>query len=122
MPALKLEVDTHHPDKAKAEETPKRKLFAHLDKLDCPVMPKITLPTEDSLYKEVIEHSNMLYVVVLLGGYNREHVNESLTCNKGAIAFFSRAPAEGLAVQQSDEEFNITIAKSVNDVYRASIR
>ena len=122
VPILEPEVDIHCPDKAEAEAILKRELIAHLDKLDRPVMLKITLPTQDNLYKEIIEHPNMLRVVALSGGYSREHANELLARNKGVIASFSRALAEGLSAQQSDEEFNRTIDKSVDDVYQASIQ
>ena len=122
MPILEPEVDIHCPDKVGAERILKRELLAHLDQMDRPVMLKITLPTEDNFYKEVIEHPNMLRVVALSGGYSREHANELLARNKGIIASFSRALAEGLTAQQTDAEFNTTIDKSVDDVYQASIR
>jgi fructose-bisphosphate aldolase class I len=37
------------------------------------------------------------------------------------IASFSRALAEGLTAQQSDEEFNKTLKAAVDKIYQASI-
>lgn len=122
VPILEPEVDIHCPDKAKAEEILKAEILKQLDQLSEPVMLKITLPTVDNYYKEIIEHPNMLRVVALSGGYSREHANELLARNKGVIASFSRALAEGLSAQQSEEEFNAVIAQSIDDVYQASIQ
>ena len=76
MPILEPEVDIHCPDKAKAEEILKKELLAELDKQKEPVMLKITLPTVDNFYKEVVEHPMMLRVVALSGGYSREEAND----------------------------------------------
>ena len=60
-------------------------------------------------------------VVALSGGYSREHANDLLSQNKGLIASFSRALAEGLSFGQSDEEFNATIEKTIGETYLASL-
>lgn len=122
MPILEPETGIHCPDRAKTEEILRRELLIHLDKLDRPIILKIALSTENNLYKEVVEHPNMLRVVTLSGGRNREHANELLIRNKGVITSFSRTLTEGLMAQQSDEEFNATIAKSIDDVYQASAK
>ena len=40
--------------------------------------------------------------------------------NKGMIASFARALTEGLSAQQSDEEFNATLADAIDSIYEAS--
>ncbi|KGN84145.1 fructose bisphosphate aldolase [Porphyromonas gulae] len=122
VPILEPEVDIHCPEKAKAEEILKRELLAQLDKMTEPVMLKITIPTVDNFYKEIIEHPMMLRVVALSGGYSREQANELLSRNHGVIASFSRALVEGLSAQQTDTEFNATLEASIEDVYQASIK
>lgn len=122
VPILEPEVDIHYPEKAKAEEILKRELLAQLDKMTEPVMLKITIPTVDNFYKEIIEHPMMLRVVALSGGYSREQANELLSRNHGVIASFSRALVEGLSAQQTDTEFNATLEASIEDVYQASIK
>ena len=122
VPILEPEVDIHCPEKAKAEEILKRELLAQLDKMTEPVMLKITIPTVDNFYKEIIEHPMMLRVVALSGGYSREQANELLSRNHGVIASFSRALVEGLSAQQTDAEFNAMLEASIEDVYQASIK
>ena len=122
VPILEPEVDIHCPEKAKAEEILKRELLAQLDKMTEPVMLKITIPTVDNFYKEIIEHPMMLRVVALSGGYSRVQANELLSRNHGVIASFSRALVEGLSAQQTDAEFNAMLEASIEDVYQASIK
>lgn len=122
MPILEPEVDIHCPDKAKAEEILKRELLAQLDKQTEPVMLKITIPSVDNYYKEIVEHPMMLRVVALSGGYTRSEADVLLSRNHGIIASFSRALAEGLSAQQSDAEFNATLDASVEEIYQASIK
>ena len=122
VPILEPEVDIHCPEKAKAEEILKRALLAQLDKMTEPVMLKITIPTVDNFYKEIIEHPMMLRVVALSGGYSRVQANELLSRNHGVIASFSRALVEGLSAQQTDAEFNAMLEASIEDVYQASIK
>lgn len=122
MPILEPEVDIHCPDKAKAEEILKRELLAQLDKQTEPVMLKITIPSVENYYKEIVEHPMMLRVVALSGGYTRSEADVLLSRNHGIIASFSRALAEGLSAQQSDAEFNATLDASVEEIYQASIK
>ena len=63
----------------------------------------------------------MIRVVALSGGYARDEANALLAKNEGMIASFSRALTEGLSAQQSDDEFNATIAEAIDGIYRASI-
>jgi fructose-bisphosphate aldolase class I len=60
-------------------------------------------------------------VVALSGGYSRDDANAILAQNPGVIASFSRALTEGLSAQQSDADFNATLAATVESIYQASI-
>lgn len=123
VPILEPEVDIHCPNKAEAEKLLKAEILKNLDTLnsDQKFMLKITIPDEDNFYADVMEHPNMVKVVALSGGYSRDEANEKLARNKGLIASFSRALAEGLSAQQSDDEFNKTISQSIDGIYKASI-
>src|SRR5690606_9505103 len=88
---------------------------------DAKVMLKLTLPTEDNFYRPLVDHPRVLRVVALSGGYSREEANKILARNPGVIASFSRALTEGLAAQQSDEEFNQALDQAIDSIYRASI-
>ena len=84
------------------------------------VMLKLTLPDTDNLYKELVEHPNVLRVVALSGGYSRDEACERLARNNGVIASFSRALTEGLTAQQSAEEFDATLDESIARIAKAS--
>ena len=123
VPIIEPEVDIHCPDKAAAEAALREEILNELDKLapDQLVMLKLTLPEEDNFYQPCVEHKNVVKVVALSGGYSREESNSRLTRNNGVIASFSRALAEGLTAQQSDDEFNTMIGNSIDSIYQASI-
>ena len=122
VPILEPEVNIHCPDKAEAESLLKAALLDQLNALSADeiVMFKLTLPEEDDLYRDCIEHPNILKVVALSGGYSREEANARLARNHGMIASFSRALSEGLTAQQSDDEFNSMLDASIESIYQAS--
>jgi fructose-bisphosphate aldolase class I len=123
VPILEPEVDIKSPDKARSEQLLKEILLAGLESIpeDQNVMFKVTLPGEDDLYLELVEHPKVLKVVALSGGYSREEANERLARNRGVVASFSRALTEGLRANQSDEEFNRALDEAIQSIYQASI-
>ncbi|NHA13552.1 fructose bisphosphate aldolase [Thioalkalivibrio sp. XN279] len=122
VPIIEPEVDIHCPDKAAAEDLLKAELIKQLDALPEGemVMLKLTLPEQDNLYADCIEHPRVLKVVALSGGYSRDEANERLARQHGMVASFSRALTEGLSAQQSDDEFNATLDASIESIYQAS--
>jgi fructose-bisphosphate aldolase, class I len=122
VPIVEPEVDIHCPDKAGAEKILKAEILANLDKLppDQRVMLKLTLPSVDNFYSELIAHPRVLKVVALSGGYSRDEANARLAKQKGMIASFSRALTEGLTAQQSDAEFNAALDAAIESIYQAS--
>ena len=88
---------------------------------DNPVIFKLTLPSVDGFFQEIVDHPAVLKVVALSGGYSRADANDKLAKNPGVIASFSRALTEGLTAQQSDDEFNRALDESIESIYRASI-
>ncbi|NGP53399.1 fructose bisphosphate aldolase [Thioalkalivibrio sp. XN8] len=122
VPIIEPEVDIHCPDKAAAEDLLKAEIMQQLDALPEGemVMLKLTLPEQDNLYTDCIEHPRVLKVVALSGGYSRDEANERLARQHGMVASFSRALTEGLSAQQSDEEFNAMLDASIESIYQAS--
>lgn len=123
IPILEPEITISIPDKAEAEQLLLAALIKHLDALpaDSHVMLKLTLPEVANTYAPIVAHPRVLRVVALSGGYSRDEAIARLAKNKGVIASFSRALTEGLSAQQSDAEFNATIAATIDAVYQASI-
>ena len=123
VPILEPEVDIHCPDKAKAEEIMLGCMKEHLAKLpaDAKIMFKVTIPTVDNLYADIMKDPHVVRVVALSGGYTMDDANEKLARNHGLIASFSRALAQDLRFTQSDDEFNAVLKKAIDSIYRASI-
>lgn len=123
VPILEPEVDIKSPDKAKCEELLKAELIANLDGIPDgqQVIFKLTIPSEDGFYSDLIAHPKTARVVALSGGYRRDEACEKLSRNAGMIASFSRALTEGLTAQQSDAEFNAMLKTAVDKIYEASI-
>lgn len=123
MPILEPEVDIHSADKAQSEQLLKEEILKHLNTLpdDQKVMLKLSIPTENAFYSELVNHPKVLRVVALSGGYDRDKAVELLAQNPGVIASFSRALLEDLSAQQSDGEFNRVLGHSIDNIYQASI-
>ena len=124
VPIIEPEVDINSADKAKSEKLLKEEIFTQLSALgkDVKVMLKLSIPTEANFYSDLMEDSHVVRVVALSGGYTQAEANEKLAHNHGLIASFSRALSQGLTDQQTDDEFNTMLSKSIKDIYEASIK
>ena len=122
IPILEPEVDINSPEKAEAEDLLLGAILARLDRLgDSGVMLKLTLPSQDDLYLGLVEHPNVVRVAALSGGYDHVEACERLARQRGMVASFSRALLEGLAVDQSQEEFDAVLDRLVGNVFGASV-
>lgn len=124
VPILEPEVNIKSPDKAECEKILKAEILEHLNALDDDVrlMFKLSLPSENGFYSDVIADKHVVRVVALSGGYTRDESNALLAQNPGLIASFSRALSEGLNASQSDDAFNAMLAESIKSIYEASIK
>lgn len=123
LPILEPEVDIYSPDKEKTEEILKEEIIKHLSSLGSEekIMLKVSIPSKDDFYFDLMDDPHIVRIVALSGGYSRKEANERLSRNHGLIASFSRALMEGLTAQQSEEEFNDTLSASIQSIYEASI-
>ena len=124
VPIIEPEVDINNVDKVQCEEILRDEIRKHLNALPetSNVMLKLTLPTVENFYEEFTKHPRVVRVVALSGGYSREKANDVLSKNTGVIASFSRALTEGLSAQQTDDEFNKTLATTIEGIYEASVK
>ena len=122
VPIIEPEVDINSPSKDEAEKILKDALLTELAKqpADQPVMLKLTLPSVDDFYADLVAHPSVLRVVALSGGYSRDDANAKLSRNHGMIASFSRALTEGLSAQQSDAEFDAALDAAIASIFAAS--
>lgn len=123
VPIIEPEVSISIKDKELAETLLLAAIKKELAKLNPNelVMFKLTIPSKDNFYEELMSYPNVVRVVALSGGYSQEEANFKLSKNKGLIASFSRALVEGINVNQTDEEFNNTLNDSIKKIYNASI-
>ena len=84
------------------------------------VMIKISLPEIPNQYQECVDHPCCLRVVALSGGYNQTEANARLSRNRGIVASFSRALAEGLSHGMTEEEFESKLSESLDRIFEAS--
>jgi fructose-bisphosphate aldolase class I len=123
VPIIEPEVDIHSPEKQAAEGLLRDRIALRLDELsaDQTVMLKLSIPTVDDFYSDLIAHPRVARVVALSGGYLRDEANERLARNHNMIASFSRALTEGLSAGQSDAEFDAALSETIDGIYAASI-
>jgi fructose-bisphosphate aldolase, class I len=123
VPIIEPEVDIHSTEKEAAEGLLRDRISHQLDGLSDgqQVMLKLSIPSVDNFYADLIAHPKVLRVVALSGGYPRDEANERLSRQHGMIASFSRALTEGLSAGQSDDEFDATLAATIDGIYAASI-
>jgi fructose-bisphosphate aldolase class I len=123
IPIVEPEVDIHSPQKAEAEVLLKAGILDELKQFGDgrQIMLKLTLPSEDDFYADLVQHPQVLRVVALSGGYPREEADVLLSRNHGVVASFSRALTEGLAAQQTEAEFDAALDASIGAIYAASI-
>ena len=123
VPIIEPEVDIHATDKAKCEEMMKTEIQKHLsdwsgrDK----IMFKFTIPSQPDFYADLYDNSAVVRIVALSGGYSVDEACAKLAENHNMPASFSRALLQNLRAQQSDEEFNSTLAQAIQQIYQASI-
>jgi fructose-bisphosphate aldolase class I len=123
MPIIEPEVSIGSPTKQEAEAILRDAIAEQLDKLPSgeTVMIKLTIPTVADFYAPLIAHKSVVRVVALSGGYSTVEACEKLSHNHGMIASFSRALTENLRVSMSDAEFDASIAKTIDQIYAASV-
>jgi fructose-bisphosphate aldolase class I len=122
MPIIEPEVNIKSPERAAADRILLEEILKSLDSMPEGerVMLKLSIPAEAGLFDPLVEHPKVLRVVALSGGYSREEACRELARNRGMIASFSRALLEELRHGMSAEEFDATLGRAIDDIYRAS--
>ena len=122
VPIIEPEVDITSTEKLQAEGLLKRGIAERLPSVPegRQVMLKLSIPSQDDFYIDLIGHPKIMRAVALSGGYSQQEAITRLARNHGLIASFSRALTAGLQWQQSDEEFNRILAASIAAIYAGS--
>ncbi|HEY0013188.1 MAG TPA: fructose bisphosphate aldolase [Allosphingosinicella sp.] len=122
MPIIEPEVNIKSPERAEADRILLEETLKALDALPGGerVMLKLSIPAEAGLFDPLVEHPGVLRVVALSGGFAREEACRELARNRGMIASFSRALLEELRHGMSDDEFDATLGRAIDEIHRAS--
>ena len=122
MPIVEPEVNIKSPDRDAADRILLGEIEKNLNTIPdgAQVMLKLSIPAEAGLYQPLIDHPKVLRVVALSGGFSRAEACRELARNPGMIASFSRALLSDLRAQQSDEEFDRTLGRAIDEIYDAS--
>ncbi|MFD1765707.1 fructose bisphosphate aldolase [Sphingorhabdus buctiana] len=123
MPIIEPEVNIKSETRAECDAILLEETLKQLDALgsDQQVMLKLSLPVEAGKFDALVDHSKVLRVVALSGGYKRPEACIELAKNRGIIASFSRALLEDLRHQMSDDEFDASLDEAIEAIYKASI-
>jgi fructose-bisphosphate aldolase, class I len=123
VPIVEPEVDIEAPDKAEAEDMLKTGLVERLAAVPDgrQVLLKLSIPSVDGFYSDLMTHPKVMRIVALSGGYSRDEADQLLARNPHLIASFSRALTEGLRRDQSDAEFDEVLDKAIASIYEASL-
>ena len=123
VPIIEPEVDVFSEDKAESEKLLLSALIQQIAALDkeVKIMLKLSIPSVDDFYRELMEDPHIVRIVALSGGYTQSVANEKLARNHGLIASFSRALAQGLTAGQTQEEFDAMLSQSIQSIYEASL-
>jgi fructose-bisphosphate aldolase, class I len=123
VPILEPEVSIKSPYKDEAEMLLLDALQSHIDALpaNASIMLKLTLPTQSGLYAGLAADPRVLRVLALSGGYNRDEACRLLAADPSMIASFSRALLQGLSDEQTDEEFNSELDRTITQIFDASV-
>jgi fructose-bisphosphate aldolase class I len=122
MPIIEPEVNIRSADRAACDDLLLTAILEELDEIPDgqQVMLKLSIPAEPGKFEPLVIHPKVLKVVALSGGFSREEACAALARNPGMIASFSRALLSDLRHGQSDEEFDRTLGRAIDEIHRAS--
>jgi len=122
MPIVEPEVNIKSPDRAECDDLLLSAILEELDGIPDGerVMLKLSIPAEPGKFDPLVVHPKVLKVVALSGGFSRAEACAELARNPGMIASFSRALLSDLRAQQTDQEFDATLGRAIDEIYSAS--
>jgi fructose-bisphosphate aldolase class I len=123
VPIIEPEVNIKSPERDAADRILLSEILKNLNGIPGGhrVMLKLSIPQQAGLFQPLVDHPKVLRVVALSGGFSRADACRELAKNPGMIASFSRALLSDLRAQQSDDEFDRTLGRAIDEIYEASV-
>jgi fructose-bisphosphate aldolase class I len=124
MPMIEPEVNIKSATRAECDSILLDEILKALDALPAgqKVMLKLSLPVVPGTFDPLVDHSKVLRVVALSGGYERPEACAELAKNRGIIASFSRALLQDLRSQMTDAEFDKSLGGAIDEIYLGSTK
>ncbi len=119
-PIIEPEIDINHPDKIRLEHNLEGQMGQIHEHIDGEVILKLTIPDEQNTYDPLLKYKQVKKIVALSGGYSTEEACNRLALQDNMSASFSRALAEGLNYQMTDDEFHNRIEQNIARIVEAS--
>ena len=122
MPIVEPEVNIRSADRGESDDLLLTAILEELDEIPDgqQVMLKLSIPEQAGMFQPLIDHPKVLRVVALSGGFSRAEACAELARNPGMIASFSRALLSDLRADQSEEQFDATLGRAIDEIYSAS--
>jgi len=120
MPIIEPEIPIEHEHKQGLEIALLHGLKKRLDMYEGKCILKLTLPEQQNMYQDLVNHPNVHRVVGLSGGYSTDEACKRLSKNKQMTASFSRALSEGLKFGLTTEAFDAIINNNIKMITEAS--
>jgi fructose-bisphosphate aldolase class I len=123
VPIIEPEVNIKSPERDAADRILLSEILKNLNGIPDGhrVMLKLSIPKQAGLFQPLVDHPKVLRVVAVSGGFSRADACRELAKNPGMIASFSRALLSDLRAQQSDDEFDRTLGRAIDEIYEASV-
>ncbi len=125
MPIIEPEVNIKSAERDAADHILLDEALKALDSMagdnDDKVMLKLSLPVKANLFAPLVEHSRVLRVVALSGGFARPEACAELAKNHGVIASFSRALLEDLRYDMDNAAFDRSLGGAIDAIHAASV-
>ncbi len=120
IPIVELEILNDAENKAELEVQLSHSLYLMVQDFKGQMILKLSLPTSNNAYEDLIDLDQVTRIVALSGGKSRQVACGLLSTMKGADASFSRALIEDLNNDMSDDILNIGLGNNIAEILRAS--
>lgn len=119
LPIIEPVVPANSSSKLEIELILKEELLLAMDNLDSGIelILRITPPTRDEAYEELLKHPSIVRIFALAAGHSRQDAINLLVKNPGIDASFGRVAFDGLKNDMPDEEFDKVLEKNLEEIH-----
>lgn len=120
IPIVELEILNDAENKGELEMQLTHCLYLMVQDFKGQLILKLSLPTSNNAYEDLLDLDQVTRIVALSGGKSRQVACRLLSTMRGADASFSRALIEDLNNDMSDDILNIGLGNNIAEILTAS--